>query len=280
VINDDVISRQEEEGEEEGDIDEKDSNHTNIEGDISVLLDEIQRLCESVMKINLKDLSGRTVQVKFTPETTLNDFQDLVLSLLTIPKDKQRLIFAGEELNGADRRLVDWGIHDQSSVRLVAHLSPQARRNSIEKGISANFLTNSNQNHLPSVDEQHSNHGLQIQGLTPNSGLTSGGNRVVVYGAFGDDYHLLNCYFGPVNVKILRSTSESLSVCAPAHPPGIVTVCVSDSHTRLISNQVPYIYVDPQTEPTKIAVPNTTCMPHTITAVCKKEVAVTNFSQP
>jgi len=233
------------------------------------------------MKLNIKDLTGNTISIRCTEESTLSELQGQVLDLLNIPVDKQRLVFAGEELSTPDRKLNEWGIQNESSVRIVAHLSPQPRRNSLTNAPSSSSSTpidtTNNKTAPQATSTSESRDQLTIHSITPNSGPVSGGTRVVVGGAFGDDYSLLRCYFGPVEVKILRSQHDSLYVSAPPHPPGLVTVCVSDMQARLLSNQVPYVYVDPKAEPEKLVVPSTSCMPTMVTPVCK-EIQITNLS--
>ncbi len=68
---------------------------------------------------------------------------------------------------------------------------------------------------------------------------------MVISGYF-PDFTTFACYFGALEVKIVRAREDELCVNAPAHPPGVVTVCVMDVDAQVLSNHLPYIYIDPQ----------------------------------
>ncbi|CAE7482153.1 ubi [Symbiodinium sp. CCMP2592] len=81
-------------------------------------------------QIFLKTLTGSTVTVRVEESETIGNFKEKVHRLEGIPPDRQRLIFAGIQLEG-DKTFSDYGIKRASTIHVVLSL-----RGGMYEGIS------------------------------------------------------------------------------------------------------------------------------------------------
>jgi hypothetical protein len=86
-------------------------------GDTSV--DPISRAGE--IQIFVKTLNGETITCCIAPNATVKELKNKVQNVERIPPDKQRLIFAGKQLEDG-RQLSDYNMQHQSTLHLVLRL--------------------------------------------------------------------------------------------------------------------------------------------------------------
>ena len=70
------------------------------------------------MKINVKTLTGMTIELEVEPNNTINYIKFRIESKEEILSDQQNLIFGREQLED-EKTLSDYGIIDQDTIQLV-----------------------------------------------------------------------------------------------------------------------------------------------------------------
>ena len=73
------------------------------------------------MKLFIKTLTGKTVEVLIPPTATVDELKHKILTEQGTPEDQQRLLFAGKELQGY-RTLHYYNIRAESTIHLVLRL--------------------------------------------------------------------------------------------------------------------------------------------------------------
>lgn len=74
-----------------------------------------------LFKIFVKTLTGRTIELYISSQTTVDELYGLITDNDGIPAEQQRLIFAGKQLE-PKRFAGDYGIKDKSTISLVLRL--------------------------------------------------------------------------------------------------------------------------------------------------------------
>ena len=73
------------------------------------------------MRIYIKTLSGKTHEIDIEPSDTIEYLKGMLIELTGIPQDRQRLLFAGKQLEN-DRTLNEYNIQRESTLHLLLPL--------------------------------------------------------------------------------------------------------------------------------------------------------------
>lgn len=74
------------------------------------------------MLIFVKTLTGKIINMELEPLNTLEDMKLKLQNNHGIPRDQQRLIFAGRQMDDDFRTLSDYNIQNESTIHLVLQL--------------------------------------------------------------------------------------------------------------------------------------------------------------
>lgn len=75
------------------------------------------------LKIHVKSMNGQTTTLKVNPATTIGTILGLIQNRQGIPRDMQRIVFAGKCLSESPEKTVkDFKIKDESSLHLILRL--------------------------------------------------------------------------------------------------------------------------------------------------------------
>jgi ubiquitin C len=84
-------------------------------------LDLVLRLRSGLMEIYIRTFTGNTYALKLESSDTVHSVKEKIEQAQGLPIQKQRIIFAGKQLEGG-RTLADYNITDLSSLHLVIRL--------------------------------------------------------------------------------------------------------------------------------------------------------------